>query len=87
MSVHSSPYLNALNISGSMATDKHEEPKSQAASAAHFHMHFVEAFIFTVKALTIINCLSGPDTELQHKENWQKKTGRVCAAHYLSFNP
>lgn len=33
----------------------------------------MEVFIFTGKALTIINHLLGLDTEWQHKENWQRR--------------
>lgn len=61
-----------LSVSDSMATDRQKEPKSQVESAIRFHMHFVAAFIFMVKALTIINRLPGLDTELQHKEDWQR---------------
>lgn len=48
-------------------------------------MHFVEAFIFIVKALTIINRLPGLDTELQHKEDWQRHGEFVPLITHLSI--
>ncbi len=49
--------LNVLSVSGSLATDMQKEPKSQVESATRFQTHFVEAFIFMAKALTIISRL------------------------------
>lgn len=68
-----------------MATDwlRQKEPKSQAESDTRFQTHFVEAFIFMVKALTIIKRLPGLDTELQHKENWQRH-GALAILQFLT---
>lgn len=62
-----------FSISGSMATDRQKEPESQVESAIWLQMRFAEAFIFMVKALTIISRLPGLDTELQHQGDWKRR--------------
>lgn len=60
-----------------MATDRQKEPESQVESAIWLQMRFAEAFIFMVKALTIISRLPGLDTELQHQGDWKRRRAFV----------